>query len=178
MVALGTKTREVRVRLKVYEWALAAPPTTSTGYMQEVCNLLADGRMYEEVVGEAHKACLLRAPGVYGVVGVGVALAVRVWSLRCLYAAEAECRLPYPLPVKLALPVGYVDAKHHIEQVALCSLIYWALGMLLGPELLGPKDARFHPAKLVLYLRITFDTRVKAFQVSRLLCRFGLALIE
>jgi hypothetical protein len=74
--------------------------------------------------------------------------------------------------------VGYVDAKHHIEQVALCSLIYCALGMLLGPELLGRKDARFHPAKLVLYLRITFDTRVKAFQVSRLLCRFGLALIE
>src|SRR5215208_7170135 len=133
MVALGTKTREVRVRLEVYQWALAAPPTTSTGYMQEVRNLLADGRVYEEVVGEAHKACLLRAPGVYGVVGVGVALAVRVWPLRCLYAAEAE--------------------------------------------LLGHKDARFHPAKLVLYLRITFDTRVKVFQVSRL-CRFGFALIE
>src|SRR5215216_3785994 len=85
--------------------------------------------------------------------------------------------LPYPVPVKLALPLGYVDAKHHIEQVALYSLIYCALGMLLGPELLGRKDARFHPAKLVLYLRITFDTRVKAFQVSRL-CRFGFALIE
>src|SRR5215208_6321109 len=79
--------------------------------MQEVRNLLADGRVYEEVVGEAHKACLPRAPGVYGVVGVGVALAVRVWSLRCLYAAEAEFLLPYPVPVKLALPVGYVDAN-------------------------------------------------------------------
>src|SRR5215217_3258320 len=130
--------------------------------MQEVHNLLADGRVYEEVVGEAHKTCLLRAPDVYGVVGVGVALAVRVWSLRCLYAAEAEFLLPYPVPIK----------------VALCSLIYWALGMLLGLVLLGRKDARFHPAKLVLYLRITFDTRVKAFQVSRLLCRFGFALIE
>src|SRR5215208_2651444 len=145
--------------------------------MQGVHNLLADGRVYEEVVGEAHKTCLLRAPDVYGVVGVGVALAVRVWSLRCLYAAEAEFLLPYPVPIKLALPVGYVDAKHHIEQVALCSLIYWALGMLLGLVLLGRKDARFHPAKLVLYLRITLATRVKAFQVSRL-CRFGFAPIE
>jgi hypothetical protein len=82
------------------------------------------------------------------------------------------------VPVKLALPVGYVDAKHHIEQVALYILICCGLGMLLGPERLGRKGARFHPAKLVLYLRFTIDTRVKAFQVSRLSCRFGFALLE
>src|SRR5215217_6949027 len=127
-------------------------------------NLAVNACINEEVVGKAHKTRSFGAPGIGSVPGIGVLLAIRVWPFRGLYPGEAKALIPDPQPVKLALPLGYVDAKYHIEQVALyrrCA----KLGMLLGHQLLGRKAARFHPAKLVLYLRTTFDTRIKAFQV-------------
>src|SRR5215218_3405944 len=139
-------------------------------------NLAVNACIYEEVVGKAHKTCSFGTPGIGSVPRIGVLRSVGIWSLRGLYPGEAKALVPDVQPVKLALPLGYVDAKHHIEQVALYRRNA-KLRTLLGQELLGRKTARFHPAKLVLYLRITFDARIKAFEVSRL-CRFGFALIE
>src|SRR5215217_5413352 len=118
-------------------------------------NLAVNACINEEVVGKAHKTRSFGAPGIGSVPGIGVLLAIRVWPFRGLYPGEAKALIPDPQPVKLALPLGYVDAKHHIEQVALYSHSAKPR-TLLGQELLGRKGARFHPPELVLYLCTTF----------------------
>src|ERR671920_2050405 len=81
-------------------------------------HLPADRGVHEEVVREAHEPPGLGALGVSGVARIRVLLAVGIRSLRGLYPGEAKALLPDPPPVEVALPMGYVDAEHHVEQGA------------------------------------------------------------
>src|ERR687890_817 len=115
-------------------------------------HLPADWGVHEEVVREAHEPAGLGALQVSGVAGVCVLLAVGIRSLGGLYSGEAKALVPDLLPVEVALPMGYVDAEHHLEQgatnrsdVRLRARRMFARGALLFPELFGRKDARAHP---------------------------------